>query len=179
MQPLPTPQEGGNIEDLKPFINYKDETDYKLIVAWLLSTFKEGSPFPILTIQGTHGASKSTSTKVLRGLIDPSSLPLRALPNDERDLAIAAKNTWILAFDNLSGLSGAMSDALAKMSTGGGLATRKLYSNDDEAVFNIMRPSILNGIDDIAQRQDLLDRSIVINLPTIQTNPYFHEACPP
>src|SRR5699024_11065823 len=34
-------------------------------------------------------------------------------------------------------------------------------------VFNIMRPTILNGIDDIAQRPELLDRSIVINLPSI------------
>lgn len=167
MQPLPTPINGGNIQDLKEFINYDTESDFKLIIAWLLSTFKEKSPFPILTIQGEQGSAKSTTTKVLRALIDPSSLPLRALPKEERDLAIAANNTWILAFDNLSGLSNAMSDALCKLSTGGGLATRKLYSDDEEAVFQIMRPSILNGIDDIAKRQDLLDRSIVITLPSI------------
>lgn len=167
MQPIAAPTKNGCIEDLKPFINFNDESDYKLIIAWLLSTFKEHSPFPILTIQGEQGSSKSTTTKVLRALIDPSSLPLRALPRDEKDLAIAANGTWILAFDNLSGLSNQMSDALAKLSTGGGLATRKLYSDDEEAVFNIMRPSILNGIDDIGKRQDLLDRSIVINLPSI------------
>lgn len=166
-QPIAAPTKNGCIEDLKPFINFNDESDYKLIIAWLLSTFKEHSPFPILTIQGEQGSSKSTTTKVLRALIDPSSLPLRAMPKDEKDLAIAANNTWILAFDNLSGLSNQMSDALAKLSTGGGLATRKLYSDDEESVFNIMRPSILNGIDDIGKRQDLLDRSIVINLPSI------------
>lgn len=167
MQPIAAPTKKGNINDLKPFINFSDETEYKLIIAWLLSTFKENSPFPILTIQGEQGSSKSTTTKVLRALIDPSSLPLRALPRDEKDLAIAANNTWILAFDNLSGLSNQMSDALAKLSTGGGLATRKLYSDDEEAVFNTMRPAILNGIDDIGKRQDLLDRSILINLPSI------------
>ncbi|WP_332632539.1 hypothetical protein [Halalkalibacter flavus] len=89
------------------------------------------------------------------------------MPNEERDLAIAANNSWVLAFDNLSGLSNQLSDALCKVSTGGGLATRKLYSDDEEAVFQIMRPVILNGIDDIGHRQDLLDRSIVINLPSI------------
>ncbi|MTD31839.1 hypothetical protein [Planomicrobium sp. YIM 101495] len=167
MQPIAAPTKNGRVEDLKPFINFNDESDYKLIIAWLLSTFKEDSPFPILTIQGEQGSSKSTTTKVLRALIDPSSLPLRALPKDEKDLAIAANNTWILAFDNLSGLSNPMSDALAKLSTGGGLATRKLYSDDEESVFQIMRPAILNGIDDIGKRQDLLDRSIVINLPSI------------
>lgn len=168
MQSLPTPTDYGQIHDLKPFINYKKEDDFKLIIAWLMATFKEKSPFPILTIQGEQGSAKSTTTKVLRALIDPSSLPLRALPNEERDLSIAANNTWILAFDNLSGLSNSMSDALCKVSTGGGLATRKLYSDDEEAVFNIMRPTILNGIDDIGKRQDLLDRSIVLNLPSIE-----------
>lgn len=168
MQSLPIPEDGGSIDDLRPFINYESNDDYKLIIAWLLSTFKEKSPFPILTIQGEQGSAKSTTTKVLRALIDPSSLPLRALPNEERDLSIAANNTWVLAFDNLSGLSNQMSDGLCKVSTGGGLATRKLYSDDEEAVFNIMRPTILNGIDDIAKRQDLLDRSIVLNLPSIE-----------
>jgi hypothetical protein len=33
-----------------------------------------------------------------------------------------------------------------------------------------MRPCILNGIDNIAQRQDLLDRSIILNLPSIPEN---------
>jgi hypothetical protein len=170
MQPIPIPTPNGNIEDLKKFINYEKESDFKIIIAWLLSTFKEKSPFPILTFQGVQGSAKSTTSKVLRTLIDPSSLPLRALPREERDLAIAANNTWILAFDNLSGLSNAMSDALCKMSTGGGLATRKLHTDDEEAFFNIMRPCILNGIDDIGRRQDLLDRSIVITLPSINEN---------
>lgn len=167
MGELPTPSQGGNIDNLKPFINYRNEDEFKLIIAWLLSTMKEKSPFPILNIQGEQGSSKSTTTKVLRTLIDPSSLPLRALPKEEKDLAIGAKGTWILAFDNLSGMSNEMSDALCKLSTGGGLATRKLFTDDEEAVFNIMRPAILNGIDDIAKRQDLLDRSIILNLPSI------------
>ena len=167
MQPLPRPSENGKLNDLKPFINFQNENDYKLIIAWILSTMKENNPFPILTIQGEQGSAKSTTTKVLRALVDPSSLPLRALPNDEQTLAISANNTWILAYDNLSGLSTGMSDSLCKMSTGGGLSVRELYTTGEEAVFNIMRPSILNGIDDIAQRPDLLDRSIVITLPSI------------
>jgi len=167
MKSLPRPVVGGSIVELKQFINYKDEDNFKLIIAWLLATFKENSPFPILTIQGEQGAAKSTTTKILRSIIDPSQLPLRGLPKDERDLSIAAKHTWILAFDNLSGFSAATSDALCKLSTGGGLATRKLHSDDEEMVFNSMRPTILNGIEDIAERHDLLDRSIIINLPSI------------
>ncbi|WP_141551863.1 ATP-binding protein [Priestia megaterium] len=167
MEEIPKPVQGGKIEELKPFINYRSEMDWMLIVSWLITSLRPNSPYPILTIQGEQGSAKSTTTRVLRALIDPSTLPLRALPKEERDLSIAANNTWILAFDNLSGLSNTMSDALCKLSTGGGLSTRKLYSDDEEAIFNIMRPSILNGIDDIAKRQDLLDRSLVVFLPSI------------
>src|SRR5699024_1432104 len=167
MQGLPKPMPNGSIDDLKPFINFDNENEYKLIISWLLSTIKDNNPFPLLTLQGEQGSAKSTTTKALRALIDPSSLPLRALPKDEQTLAISANNTWILAYDNLSGLSATMSDSLCKMSTGGGLSVRELYTTREEAVFNIMRPTILNGIDDIAQRPDLLDRSIVINLPSI------------
>ena len=167
MQELPSPSRKGNIEDLKPFLNYDTEDEYRLIIAWLLSTMKENNPFPILTIQGEQGSAKSTITKVLRRIIDPSGLPMRKLPNDEQTLAISANNTWILAYDNLSGLSATMSDSFCTLSTGGGLSVRTLYTTSEESVFQIMRPCILNGIDDIGQRPDLLDRSIVINLPSI------------
>lgn len=170
MTELPKPVNGGDINELKPFLNYRTEGDWMLIVAWLLAALRPGSPYPILTIQGEQGSAKSTTTKILKSLIDPSSLLLRALPSDERDLSIAAKNTWLLAFDNLSGVSNPTSDALCKLSTGGGLATRKLYSDDEETIFNVMRPAILNGIDDIAKRQDLLDRSLVLFLPSIPSN---------
>ncbi|SMQ60914.1 hypothetical protein SAMN05444673_0439 [Bacillus sp. OV166] len=165
---LPRPVRGGSLGELKQFINFQYEDDWKLIVAWILAALRPGIPYPLLNIQGEQGSAKSTTTKVIRAIVDPSQMPLRNLPKEERDLSIAAKNTWVLAFDNLSGLSNMMSDALCKLSTGGGLATRKLYSDDEEAVFNIIRPVILNGIDDIAKRQDLLDRAIVISLPSIK-----------
>jgi hypothetical protein len=100
-------------------------------------------------------------------LIDPSKALLKSLPTNERDLVITAKNNWILAFDNLSGLKPGTSDALCRLSSGGGFAIRELYTNDDEMVFDSQRAQILNGIDDIATRADLRDRSLLINLPVI------------
>jgi hypothetical protein len=170
MRELPVPVRGGSLEELKPFINFRNKKEWMLIVAWLLAAFRPGCPYPILTIQGEQGSAKSTTTRVLCALSDPSVIPLRTVPTNERDLAISAKNSWILAYDNLSGLSNGMSDAFCKLSTGGGLTTRKLYSDDEETIFNIMRPVILNGIDDIAKRQDLLDRSLILFLPAIPSN---------
>jgi hypothetical protein len=88
-------------------------------------------------------------------------------PRDERDLAIAANNGWMVAYDNLSGLPVWLSDALCRLSTGGGFSTRTLYSNDEETIFDSKRPVILTGIDQIASRHDLLDRAVVTTLPVI------------
>ena len=93
-----------------------------------------------------------------RGLIDPNMAALRRPPRDDRDLMIAAHNGWIVALDNLSGLAPALSDALCTLATGGGFATRELYTDGEEKLFDATRPIMLNGIEDVATRPDLLDR---------------------
>ncbi|WP_017187627.1 hypothetical protein [Alkalibacillus haloalkaliphilus] len=176
MLPLPRPKVDGKLELLKEFINFRTEDDFKLLTGWLLSAFRTDMPLPILILNGEQGSAKSTTTKVLNRLIDYSEIPVRTLPNNEQDLAIAAFHTWLLSFDNVSGLTGRMSDSLCKMSTGGAQTTRKLFENYGEAVLKYRRPVILNGIGDIAQRQDLLDRAVVNNLPSInQENRQFEK----
>src|SRR5262249_13260150 len=68
----------------------------------------------------------------------------------------------ILAFDNVSGLPAWISDTLCRLATGGGFATRQLFSDDAEMLFDAMRPIILNGIEDVATRPDLADRSLML-----------------
>lgn len=75
-----------------------------------------------------------------------------------------------MVFDNLSGLPNHLSDALCRLSTGGGFAVRELYSDSEEIRFNAMRPVILNGITDVVTRPDLLDRSLIITLEPIPEN---------
>ena len=72
------------------------------------------------------------------------------------------------AYDNMSRLTPAMSDALARLSTGGGFATRKLYSDAEEMTFTFARPVILNGIEDIATKPDPLERSLTLELPKVE-----------
>lgn len=167
MQALPRPQDHGDIELLKPFINVSNERDFQLVVAWLIAALRPVGPYPILVLQGEQGSAKSTTARMLRALVDPAAAPIRTTPKDERDLMIAAKNAWVLAFDNLSNIQNWLSDALCRLATGGGFATRRLYSDSEESIFESQRPIILNGIDDLIGRQDLLDRSIIVHLPSI------------
>jgi hypothetical protein len=167
MKSLPNPVTGGKIEELKKLINVDSWNQWVLIVSWLVGALNPSGPYPILILQGEQGSAKSPTARILRALVDPSSAPMRALSRSERDLMVSANNGWILAFDNLSGISPWMSDALCRISTGGGFSVRKNYTDTDEVIFEAMRPVILNGIDQISNRHDLADRSLVVNLPRI------------
>src|SRR5918995_3797001 len=165
--PLPYPEAGGSINELRPLLNVGSDSDFMLIVAWTAFSLSPWGPFPVLVLQGEQGSAKSPTVRVLRALVDPAVEALRALPRSERDLAIAAANAWVLAFDNLSGIRDWLSDALCRLATGGGFATRQLYTDDEEIIFSARRPIILNGIDDIATRGDLQERSVLVSLPSI------------
>ena len=164
---LPEPRRGGSISDLKPLVNIDDPDDFGLLASGLLSGLSPAGPYPVLIFESQHGTGKSTIEKLLRSIIDPSGAPLMSSPRNNHDLAIAASNSWVLALDNLSRLQPWLSDALCRLATGGGFRTRQLYSNDDEAIFNVQRPVLLNGIDDVAIRPDLLDRALLLALPPI------------
>ncbi len=167
MLPLPTPKPGGSIADLKRHLNIKDENSWRLIVGWMLQAFNPEGPYPILVINGEQGTAKSTTSKRLRNGIDPNLAPLRSLPRCERDLSISCNNSWIQVLENVSSLPVWLSDALCRLSTGGGFSTRTLYENDEETLFASKRPIILNGICNFVTRHDLADRALTVNLDPI------------
>jgi len=167
MQPLPTPAKGGRVDVLREFLNIVNDTDFVLVVAWLLAALRARGPYPVLVLAGEQGSAKSTLSSILRSLLDPNTAPLRALPREDRDLFIAANNGHVLAFDNVSGLPVWISDTLCRLATGGGFSVRQLYTDQDEILFDAQRPIILNGIEDVVARPDLADRSIFITLEPI------------
>jgi len=171
MAALPYPTRDGYLTDLKFFLNYGTKENWILCVAWLLAALRGVKPFPVLIINGAQGSAKSTTSEALRRLVDPAKIMnLRALPKDERDLAVAAANTYLLSFTNVSYISPAMSDALCRLVKGEGFSTRLLFTNADEAVFGAASPVCLDGIEDFAERADLLDRSLLVSLPLIVAN---------
>ena len=167
---LPTPIRGGSIKVLRPFLNLNDDISWPLIVGFLLAALNPQGPYPILVIYGEQGSGKSNLTRVLRALIDPCTGTVRSLPRDERDLIIWAKNGQLIAFDNVSYLPNKISDALCRLSTGGGYSTRRLYTDSEEIIFEGQRPIILNSITEVAVRGDLRDRSIIIDLPPLHSS---------
>ena len=167
MLSLPCPTQGGSLNTLRDFLNLEGEHEWHLIVAWLVGATQPEGPFPILILQGEQGTAKTTMANLLRDLIDPATVPSRTKPRTERDLSISANAAWVLSYDNLSCLSGSQSDAFCRLATGGGFGTRTLFTDSSETLFNAKRPLIMNGISDIATRQDFADRAMVITLSPI------------
>lgn len=124
-------------------------------------------PYPVLDVKGEQGSAKSSLVRILRALVDPNTCPLRADPRTVHDVMIAATNSWILAFDNLSRIEPWLSDAICRLSTGGGLSTRELYTDSEEILFDAQRPVVLNGIEELVTRADLPDRALSVYLPEI------------
>jgi hypothetical protein len=170
MLPLPLPARGGDISSLADFLNLPKDGGraFRLIVSWLVAALRQCGPYPVLALTGAQGSAKTTLARILRLLIDPNSSPMRAEPKEVRDLMVSARNGWIVGLDNLTKLHPWLSDSICRLSTGGGFATRELYKNDDEVIFEATRPVILTAINSVASAHDLADRQIIIDLPAIE-----------
>src|SRR6516225_2500720 len=152
---------------LASFLNLPSRSDFVLVVAWLLATLRAGGPYPLLAISGEQGSAKTVLSKLLKALIDPNVAPVRALVREERDLVIAANNSHVLAFDNLSSLPHPLSDAFCRLAAGASFGLRQLYTDADEVLFQAARPILLNGIEDVIGRSDLANRTLFLALPSI------------
>src|SRR5262249_28470558 len=176
MRPLPMPKRGGSIEILRKFANVKppDEKsgadEIVLLVAYALAALRPNSNYPVLCLAGEQGSGKTSLVRFLGSLIDPHSPQLRTIPSDERDLIVAARHAHLISFDNISGLSDSMSDAICRLSTGGGHGERELYTNREESTFEGRRPVCLNGIEDVAAKPDLVSRALMLLLTAVNPN---------
>jgi hypothetical protein len=167
MTALPVPARGGSIELLRPFVNVADDDSWTLLVGAIVAALSPVAPYFVLILEGEQASAKSSTARVIRLLVDPNSSPLRAEPRGQRDLLVAATHSWVVALDNISHVSDRLSDALCRLSTGGGFSSRRLYTDGEEAVLDAQRPVVLTGITALATRGDLLDRAIILELEPI------------
>lgn len=161
------PVKGGNVRDLLKFMRLAKQEQEVLLLVALVASFIPGFPHPVFILYGDQGAAKTTLSKVLRRIIDPSQMKSLSLPNTIQELAQLLSHHHTAFFDNLSGLPEWASDALCRAVTGDGFTKRELYSDDDDVIYKFQRIIALNGINIAASKPDLLDRSILFKLERI------------
>ncbi len=170
METLVMPDRNGSINYLKEVFNLERDEDFPVIVSALCYILR-GRPqnvgsYPIIVGTGIEGSAKTTFMKIIKKLVDPGTPQTRTPSNETRDLFIAASNGLILSLDNISFINREMSDAICSLATGGGFARKKNYSDDEEQIFDLCRPILLNGIS-FERAPDLLSRCIIIELRPI------------
>lgn len=164
--PLVRPSPSGDLARLWELLNVA-EADRPVLLAFLVAAWMPNIPHPILLLTGEQGTGKSTASRILGSLVDPSTVPLRKPPRDLDSWTTAALGSHVVAVDNLSTLPDWLSDALCRASTGDGDVKRRLYKDGDLFVFAFRRVVMLNGIDLGAVRDDLADRLVTVDLRRI------------
>lgn len=151
------------VDLLRPLVNCSED-DLLLVAGWLIGCFKVGGPYPVLALHGMQGSAKTTTTRLLKRLVDPHGLTFSDPPKSASEILTVMRNRFLLVFDNLSYVNAGFSDLLCKVATKATIATRELYTNGAELGIEATRPIILNGIPTFTERPDLVDRMIQVTL---------------
>jgi hypothetical protein len=162
---LPPPV--GDLDQLWDFVNINVEDRPVLLAVLIAALVQCDVPHPVLALFAEQGSAKSTTTRMLVDLIDPSPVPLRQAPRDADSWLTAASGSWVVALDNLSAIPPWLSDSLCRAATGDGNVKRALYTDADLAVVKFRRWFIVNGIDVGAVRPDLAERLATVELRRI------------
>lgn len=163
--------EPGTKADLDAFIillNMSSQKDILLYSGYLAALFVPDIDHPILMPVGPQGSAKTTLTVATRLIADPSELTTMNLVDDEAQLPQLLMHHYIPAFDNCGYISQEISDVLCRACTGAGFTKRKLYTDDDDVVYTLRRPILINGIAPPSMSPDFIDRSILISLDRIE-----------
>lgn len=169
-KPQIMPEGGGNLLALlRPFINLPDD-DYILFATFLVQSYSRSSSHYAAIISSNKGTGKSTLTKMIRSIVDPSTSETSLAPASENDLKTMLANTYLACFDNTAPLSAKYSDILCAAITGAKDVKRKLYSNADQIILNLHNLVVINGIDIVPHRSDLSDRSLLFELRPIPSS---------
>ncbi len=166
MKPLPIPQPGGILDDLKLFANIADE-DFPLLVGAIIGALHPTGPYPVISLIGGDGRAKTCLALVILALIDPSVVKGCSPPEKNEDLILAVQQRWVYLIDNLDEIKGWLSDSLCRLSTGGATERRTLYANAETSVFRAKRPIILTSVRDIVKAPDLNSRTLKFDLPRV------------
>jgi len=163
--PEPVTEQLSGIEELRSFFGNLSQGHFALVVAWLVSCFRDTGVYPVLMVHGESGSGKTILTKLLMDLIDPRDEKALSIPKDDRALIVFAKQTFLIGFENISHIPTWFSDALCRLASGDSFVAVKLYTDDELAIHKAKRPVIVNGIPRLAEREDLANRTFTISLP--------------
>ena len=169
-QPQVEPIRGGDIRKLFDFINIVDDSNRLLCLVSLVGCFVPNIPHPIVHPYGDQGAGKTSFCTTQKRLVDPSKLSVIIAPKNQEEAVQILEEHYLCTFDNLSTIPDWLSDLISQACTGGGYSKRKLYTDSESIIYQIQRCVVINGINLLISRADLMDRTILLRLERIESS---------
>ena len=161
------PVKGGNYLDLiLPKLNM-DPDDALLYAIFLIQGLSRSSSHFLGIISSKAGSGKTTLTKQTMELIDPKKSSVTVTPTNEEGLKTMLSNTYLATLDNTEPLSTAFSNILCAAITGATDTRRTLYTTNDLTLLNLHNLILINGVDAIPRKSDLIDRALCFELKSI------------
>jgi hypothetical protein len=146
-----------------------DDTENRMLAeVYIISLFfPPNIAKPILIPHGVQGSAKSTFQEFIKDLVDPSGALTLSLPPNRAELVQQLSHNYVVIYDNVSSIPQWISDDLCRAVTGGGTSKRRLYTDDDDFIYNFKRCIGINGINIAATKPDLLERTLTLLLTRI------------
>ena len=167
MQPQPHPDHSGDPHLIFKYINLLNSEDKLLFLVTVISYFIYGFPHPAIVFYGGQGTAKSTTSKIIRQVVDPSLIQTFNGYWDKKAFSQYLNHNHMAVLDNLSEIGPGLSDQICSAISGDGDSKRVLFSDDDDLIYSYRRCFILNGINLVTIKSDLLDRTILFELERI------------
>ena len=161
-----------DIDALSAFAKLVRVTNSEIFKVHLISQFVANLPMPFFAIRGHSGSAKTSTSSMLKRIIDPSGTDnkanLKSFPHGEDNFVVSLAGSYMSAFENISHIDRNTSDMLCRAITGGSFEKRAHYSNDEVFSISILRKILINGISFDIKEADLADRVIIYNFQRIQ-----------
>ncbi len=158
-QVLPKKEKENALDNLIKLLRVP-KSDQEIFKIHIITLFLEKYPIPMIIVSGEHGSTKSTLTKSIARIVDPSGMNISSIPSSASDIALHLSSRYISNFDNVSEIPQDVSDMFCRAITGEGYSKRKLYSDSNEIIWNYKRKIFVNGISPILEFPDFKERSI-------------------
>jgi len=161
---------GGDFKRMVRYANLKNFNDELLLLCTVAAYLVPEIPHPILVTHGEPGSGKTTLLKMVRSVVDPSSLMLNSPATEKREAVQTLAHNYVCALDNVGTIKTWQSDLLCRAVTGEGFSKRELYTDDGDIIYTFRRCVILNDITIPLRKADVLDRAVLLELQPLDVD---------
>jgi hypothetical protein len=160
-RPLVEPEKGGSIHLMRNRFGLSAENE-ALLLSFCLGCLKGHGPYPLAIIVGLESSERTALLRYIRELLDPSAPALRNLPKNEEELAVTARDNYLMAYDDVTTVPSWLETGICKLIKG--TAFSKCSRSEEKILFQGARPVILAGDEDLLLNRELASRALIVRL---------------